>query len=71
MLAQFQSGLRQLPSLEQPDNKGFHSHLWRELEANLLLSSTQLGEKYSKMEKDEETAQVKGIAGLNERKITE
>ena len=67
--------MRQLLSLEQAP-KDLQNNLWKQLQTSVLLSSAQLGEKYVKMEKEEEeAAQEKGkekeVSSLNERKITE
>ena len=73
-MALFQAGFSQLASLEVT-SEGCQTNLWEQLQATILLSSIQLGEKYEKLQslKTEETAagEEKEESSLQERKITE
>ena len=72
-LAQFQASLVQLLSSELT-SKERQANLWELLQANVLLSSLQLGKKYEKVvaiKTEEISGEVEDGGSLQERKVAE
>ena len=80
-LSLFQASFHQLlASSELTSEEECQSNLWEQLQAKVLLSNVQLGEKYEKMVRDkmeeegaasEEKEEGGGENSVQERKITE
>lgn len=75
-LAEFQASLRQLLSSELT-SKERQANLWEQLQASVLLSSTQLGMKYERLVSVKEEQMARDVekerteTTLQKRKITE